>query len=146
MRLDTLAARVMAGFAQSSHDSGHVLELRCGVDPVQVQGNPLLLELALRNLIDNALGHTPVGTQVAVVVARFAGVTRLAVCDSGATLVGPVPADDRPLDHLGLGLRLVERIANMHGARLVRDTGALPTTHCFAIEWSLDGFVKDTQG
>ena len=144
--LDLLAARVMAGFAQSSHDSGHLLELCCGTDPVTVQGNPLLLELALRNLIDNALTHTPAGTQVIVAVGHIAGVTRLSVCDSGASPAGPVPLNDRGSDHLGLGLRLVERIATLHGARLVRDTGVAPSARCFAIEWSPDGFSNDTQG
>lgn len=129
--LDALAAAVMAGFAQASVDSGHDLELRCDPAPVHVQGNALLLELALRNLIDNALGHTAAGTQVIVLVTQASGVTRLAVCDSGADTAA-VRSDH---DHLGLGLRLVERIAALHGARLVRDAAAAPATHCFAIEW-----------
>lgn len=144
--LDTLAAQVMADFSQSSHDSGHVLELFCGVDPVRVQGNPLLLELALRNLIGNALAHTAPGTQIAVAVACSAGGTRLSVCDSGETPAGAANVHDRDPDHLGLGLRLVERIARLHGARLVRDSGVAPTTHCFAIEWSPDGFYEDALG
>ncbi|MEO7939902.1 MAG: histidine kinase dimerization/phospho-acceptor domain-containing protein [Burkholderiaceae bacterium] len=145
--LDTLAAQVMAGFAQASYDSGHVLELQCGPDAVQVQGNPLLLELALRNLIDNALQHTPSGTQVVVSVARLSGLARLAVCDSGDPCAkGSGPAADRDTAHLGLGLRLVERIALLHGALLVRDNGIAPISHCFTIEWSADGFAKDTHG
>jgi len=144
--VNTLAAQVMAGFAQASHDSGHGLELRSSGGPVQVQGNPLLLELALRNLIDNALAHTAAGTQVVVTVERVAQVIRLAVCDSGTSRGGPAPSIDGAQDHLGLGLRLVERIAALHGARLVRDVAAAPTPHCFAIEWSLDDVLKGAQG
>jgi len=137
--LDTLAADVMAGFAQASVDSDHALELRCGETPVHVQGNPLLLELALRNLIDNAIGHTAAGTQVVVMVTRASGAPRLAVCDSAADAVAEqVPPVESDHDHLGLGLRLVERIAALHGARLVRDAGAAPTTHCFAMQWRSD--------
>ena len=138
--LDTLAADVMAGFAQASVDSDHALELRCGEAPVHVPGNALLLELALRNLIDNAIGHTPAGTQVVVQVCRTGGgQARLAVCDSGAGAATAAQAPvDAERDHLGLGLRLVERIAALHGARLVRDAGTAPTTHCFAMEWKSD--------
>ena len=137
--LDTLAADVMAGFAQASVDSDHALELRCGEAPVHVPGNALLLELALRNLIDNAIGHTPAGTQVEVGVCRTgAGAARLAVCDSGTGAAAVQAPVDAERDHLGLGLRLVERIAALHGARLVRDAGTAPTTHCFAMEWKSD--------
>jgi len=37
-----------------------------GDEGLQVLAHPLLLELALRNLIDNALQHTPGGTAVCV--------------------------------------------------------------------------------
>lgn len=138
--LDTLAADVMAGFAQASVDGDHALELRCGDVPVHVQGNALLLELALRNLIDNAMGHTEAGTRVVVLVTRVSGAVRLAVCDSGAGVNAAATAASVAVvrDHLGLGLRLVERIAALHGARLVRDAGSPPATHCFAIEWEAD--------
>lgn len=144
--LDTLAADVMAGFAQASVDSDHALELRCGEAPVHVQGNALLLELALRNLIDNAIGHTPAGTQVVVEVTRASGAARLAVCDSGAGAAAAQAPVQSDRDHLGLGLRLVERIAALHGARLVRDAGAAPTTHCFAMEWKSDAVSKTARG
>jgi two-component system sensor histidine kinase QseC len=156
--LGTLAADVMAGFAQASVDSGHALELRCDPVPVHVSGNALLLELALRNLIDNALGHTGAGTRVEVVVTRVHGAARLAVCDSGpgsgvkadaqstaATPVAVTPPD-AGREHLGLGLRLVERIAALHGARLVRDAGPAPAAHCFAIEWNSDAVSESARG
>lgn len=150
--LGTLAADVMAGFAQASVDSGHALELRCDTVPVHVRGNPLLLELALRNLIDNALGHTAPGTQVDVVVTRLHGAARLAVCDSGPGIgerdaaQAAAVAADVGREHLGLGLRLVERIAALHGARLVRDAGPAPATHCFAIEWESDAGTDAARG
>jgi two-component system sensor histidine kinase QseC len=151
--LHALAADVMARFAQASVDSGHALELRCGDEQVHVRGNALLLELALRNLIDNAIGHTAAGTRVVVAVTRGSGAVRLSVCDSGAsvepdastTIAGAAPQDTGQ-DHLGLGLRLVERIAALHGARLLRDAGADADSHCFAIEWTLDDVSESARG
>lgn len=143
--LDELAAGVMAGFAQRSHDSGHVLELRCGDRPVHVNGNVLLLELALRNLIDNALGHTGAGTQVIVEVGRRQGAVVLSVSDDGATsgaendTPGPQDAVQASHEHLGIGLRLVERIAATHHAQLVHDAGDPGMTTRFAIVWKTDG-------
>jgi two-component system sensor histidine kinase QseC len=62
--LGELAARDMAGFTHSSHDSGHVLELVDGPAAVTVRGNPLLLEPALCDLIANGIGHAGAGTLV----------------------------------------------------------------------------------
>ncbi len=144
--LDQLAAEVMSAFAQASHESGHQLELQCDPQPVQVMGNRLLLELALRNLIANALDHTPAGTRVVVTVGRENGAPCVSVCDS-ATVTQSFAPDYPDHAHLGLGLRLVERIAAIHKARLVRDAapgdawagGDTPTAaNCYAIIWRQD--------
>ncbi|MBC7705362.1 MAG: HAMP domain-containing histidine kinase, partial [Rhodoferax sp.] len=134
--LAKLAARVMAGFAQSSHDSGHVLELVDGPAPVTVRGNPLLLELALRNLIANAIGHTSAGTLVRVAVEQTGALQNLSVSDNGGGADRP---SGRPApQNLGIGLRLVERISALHKAHLVRDAGEPPMTTRFSIQWKPD--------
>lgn len=156
--LGELAARVTAGFAQSSHESGHVLELECASAPVTVRGNPLLLELALRNLIANALMHTAAGTLVQVAVGQDGGVQSLSVSDNGGgdgvgaqahtgdTSGEPVAPDPARPGHpanpanLGIGLRLVERIAATHQAQLVRDAGEPPMRTRFSIRWRTDAF------
>jgi len=143
--LDELAAAVMAGFAQASHDSGHVLELRRGDRPVHVTGNALLLELALRNLIDNALGHTDAGTQVIVEVGQRQGAAYISVSDDGAApaaaaeVTDAQAAADASDDHLGIGLRLVARIAATHHAQLVHDAGDPGMGTRFSIVWKSDG-------
>ncbi len=145
--LDELAAAVLAGFAQASHDSGHVLELRRGDQPIHVTGNGLLLELALRNLIDNALGHTEAGTQVIVQVGRRQGVVFVSVSDDGAASAAATdirdPQTTEPVaagsdEHLGIGLRLVERIAASHHARLEHDGGDPGMSTRFSIVWKSD--------
>jgi two-component system, OmpR family, sensor histidine kinase QseC len=132
--LAALAARVLAGCAESAAGSGHELAL-VAPSTMPLSGHPVLLEMALRNLIDNAIGHTPSGTLVEV---QLDGTQRwLQVCDNGAPVVGAdvkpgaaasaaVNAESttgiEPATHpaislgLGLGHRVVEKIAAIHQA------------------------------
>ena len=135
--LGDLAARVLAGFAQSSHDSGQVLALVDGPGPVMVRGNPLLLELALRNLIANAIDHTGAGTRVCVAVQQTDAWQTLSVSDNGGGDTDR-PASQPARHNLGIGLRLVERISALHNAQLVRDAGESPMTTRFSIVWRTD--------
>ena len=142
VNLAELGAQVLASFAQASHEGGHVLELDGLPGPVIVQGNPLLLELAVGNLISNALAHTPAGTRVQITVAQEGSIRSLAVSDNGqqgdtdASTLQQRPA--RSAAGLGLGLKLVERIAELHRAHLIRDTGVPPMTTRFTLSWAQD--------
>jgi len=92
------------------------------------------MELALRNLVDNALRHNPSGTYVEVRVVRdHAGQVSLSVSDDGGDFSGARTAT--PDSGLGIGLTLVERIAQSQGAHLVRDGGAAPFGKRFALVW-----------
>lgn len=97
-------------------------------EPVRIRGNAAAIEDALRNLIENALAHAPVGSEVVVDVDRAGG---FSVSDNGPG----VPADDRQRiferfwrgkgsgpGGAGLGLAIVSEIARAHGASIaVRD-------------------------
>ncbi len=61
-----VALQLVADHAQKAHETDHELSLSRPDAPVTLAVPPLLLELALRNLIDNALQHTPPDTQVSV--------------------------------------------------------------------------------
>ncbi len=130
-----LAQRVAAGVQDALPQARIRLALADDVPPVH--GDPDLLEVALRNLLDNAIRYSPAGSEVIVVVKKEGGSRTLSVQDNGPG----VPADELPrllerfyrgssaaAEGSGLGLTIVGRIAELHGARLElanRDGGGL---------------------
>lgn len=147
--LCALALRVVSEHAEQAHELGQDIALEAP-DSLVLPGQATLLELALRNLVDNALRHNPAGTYVEVRVARDgAGQVTLSVSDdsgdfSAVGTSGSDAASDTDMDQdtrsasntgLGIGLTLVERIAQSQGAQLVRDGGAAPFGKRFALVW-----------
>lgn len=115
-----LARGVIAEMAPAADARGHELALR-GARFV-MPGHAVLLDLALRNLIGNALDHTDCGSLIEVWVDAGAGV--LCVSDNGArSSTAPTATPAAPVKHkplglgLGLGHRVVEKIAAIHNAR-----------------------------
>jgi two-component system, OmpR family, sensor histidine kinase QseC len=132
--LGELAERLIAAHAPGADASGHELSLQQPDRAVVVLAQPMLLELALRNLIENALRHTPSGTQVVIDVWQTADERGVSVSDDGRRpQVGAPRAAES--EGLGLGLRLVERIADQLGARLVADHGEAPMATRFSLRW-----------
>ena len=134
--LGELAARLISAHAQLAYESDHELSLAQEQGEVNVRVQPMLLELALRNLIENALRHTPPGTQVEVAVWRDDQGQGVSVSDDGQRAGVTAPAAQAS-SGLGLGLRLVERIAEELGARLERDGGVAPMTTRFTLRWPI---------
>ena len=128
-RLDEIARRVLADLAPSAMEQGVALEL--DADEVVLRGDPALLEVLVRNLADNAVRHGG-SAAVRVTVRAGPGGASLSVADDGPGLTD----DERA--HLGqrfyraasargagsgLGLSIVGRIAELHGARLIFGRG-----------------------
>lgn len=130
--LCALALQAVSEQAPATHALGQDLALEVPPQPVWVHGHATMLALALRNLVDNAIRHTPPGTQIEVRIERStAGETALSVSDDGAR----VGAGQISQPGLGIGLTLVRRIADWHGVALRTDSPELPMTTRFALVW-----------
>jgi two-component system OmpR family sensor kinase/two-component system sensor histidine kinase QseC len=112
----------------------HALALARGIDlgldaepGVRVLGDRDAVRTLVRNLVDNAVRHTPAGGRVQVRTANSSQGAVLEVTDSGPG----IPAADRervfdrfyrrttsPHGGSGLGLAIVKAIADRHGARV----------------------------
>lgn len=130
--LCALARQVISEYVPQAHELGQELWLEAPEPAVKVPGRAAMLELALRNLVDNALRHTPAGTQVEVRLAPGeGGAVELSVSDDGARQ-GP-QSSARP--GMGVGLTLVQRIVDAHGIQLRQDQGIPPFTTRYALVW-----------
>lgn len=152
VELGLLAQQVVQEHVALAYERGQDLALAAPEYPVHVRGEATMLELALRNLVDNALRHNPPGASAEVrLEATEQGAVTLAVYDSGEPC-GPAPlpsptsgtrqaaapeAPDR--QGLGIGLTLVRRIAQSHGAELVHGTceptPQAPYRQWYALAW-----------
>ena len=130
--LAALARDVVAGYAQAAWQSGHQLSVQ-GVDQQKVLAHPLLLELALRNLIDNALQHTARGTAVCVQWGSDAGHAWLQVCDDGKNGLGAAAAIRPSTERLGLGHKIVGRVMDIHGGSFGLHPATAPFTRCYRL-------------
>ena len=139
--LCALALCVVSEHAPLAHELGQDIALEAPKQALVLPGQSTLLELALRNLVDNALRHNPTGTCVEVRVARDAtGQVTLSVSDDGGDFSASRTPDAET--GLGIGLTLVERIAQSQGAQLVHGEGAAPFGKRFALVWPATGHLS----
>lgn len=126
-----MAAGIIAGERNISFDAA--------TENWTCDGSPQLVEVAIRNLLENAIRHTWLGSEIIVSVDQGG---RVAVVDNGPGLPEEFrgKAFDRfskaSIDSLGagLGLSIVQRIMNFHGgeARLERSSQGA----CFVLDFS----------
>jgi signal transduction histidine kinase len=123
--LDLLAREAVESFSERARQGE--IKLLAELSPVVVRGSHSDLGLAVRNLIDNALRHTPAGGEVKVVIERSPGRVSLHVIDNGDGIasreVGRIferfyrvdSARSRATGGTGLGLAIVRHVAESHG-------------------------------
>lgn len=123
--LHALATEIASMLAPLAIRQGKQLALTGSTGPVWVQGSPRLLSRALRNLVENALRHTPRDTTVEIDLDRDG---TLRVTDRGTG----VPADQRDAiferfwraskndgPGAGLGLSIMKRIVEGAGGTVL---------------------------
>lgn len=125
--LGEVATELCDSFSPAFADGGRTL--LCSTDGgLIVNGDRALMAQAIVNLLDNAQGHTPEGSNVSVVTDKQGAEVRLTVADDGPG----VPPEEREritrrfvrLDHSrstaghGLGLNLVDAVARLHGGSI----------------------------
>lgn len=125
------ARSVLAELGPSAHEQGVELEL---VSPtsVFVRGEVTLLQVMIRNLVDNAVRYSPATGRVTVKITEEEERVRLEVGDRGPGI--PAEERQRVLQRFyrivggeatgsGLGLSIVTRVADLHGAHLSMTDG-----------------------
>lgn len=132
--LAAIGRAVCADYAQAAWQRGDEIAL-AGPDQMPVLGHAVLLDLALRNLMENALKHTPEGTHIAVQMGwADAGGAWLQVCDDGGRGAG-VDRSLAPVDSLHLGHEIVRRVAEVHGATFSTAPAPAPFTTCYRLDF-----------
>ena len=121
------------------------------IDPdMDVQGDPLLLQLLINNLLENAIKYSPKGNPITCLLNEHNGKIELHVIDEGPG----IPATEkknifkkfyrigdeatRQTKGTGLGLYLCEKIAEDHNADITV-TDHLPRGSNFAVTFDADG-------
>jgi signal transduction histidine kinase len=131
--LGPLLTHVRDMFGAVAEAGGHHLELKLEAEAT-IRGDRALIIQALSNLIENAILHTPEGTNISLLLSRTEERTLVTVNDDGPG----VPREEhaklfqrlyrreasRSQPGYGLGLSLVAAIAELHGAAIaMRDDG-----------------------
>lgn len=136
--LDELVRREVASLAPMARVKRTDIELLSS-GPLEIQGHPQSLASLVRNLMENAIQHSPAGARVQVQLGSAAApdgamAPTVVVDDSGPGI--PAPERERAFDRFyrrastdvpgsGLGLAIVRAVAERHQARVSLDASAL---------------------
>lgn len=129
--LHAVAMRVLGLCAPYAATRGIELELRPGAT-ARITGNEALLDVLVRNIVDNAIRYSPTGTHVEVDVTVDDAATILTIVDEGPGIAESqcVQVFERfyrgvgnPEPGSGLGLSIVKQIADLHGATVALGRG-----------------------
>lgn len=129
--LNALAAECVARFAPQALAKNVEIQLD-RESPARIPGDSALLQALLGNLLDNAVRYSPPGSGITVRCRTEGGSPRLEVEDNGPGI--PAHERDKVFDRFyrglgsgetgsGLGLSIVRRIAELHGATVRMESG-----------------------
>jgi hypothetical protein len=112
-------------YAPSFEEAG--VKLACAGDALAIEGDRVLLDRIVANLLDNALVHAPAGSRVEIHSARRDGGVAIVVDDAGPGIAEVdrqrifdrfTRIDGESSTGHGLGLALAHAIAELHGGQL----------------------------
>ncbi|HEY9208668.1 histidine kinase dimerization/phospho-acceptor domain-containing protein [Acidovorax soli] len=135
--LAATARAVCADYAQATWQRGGEIAV-VAPDALALEGHGVLLDLAVRNLVENALRHTPPGTRISVQIGQSdTGAAWLQVCDDGGRVqaVAGNASVARPADSLHLGHKIVLRVAQMHDGTFGVAAASAPFTTCYRLDF-----------
>jgi signal transduction histidine kinase len=125
-----VCAEVVEYIAPLALAQGREIALLGVSKPVWVKGNSEMMKRAIRNLAENAIKHTPQGTTIEFIVEE-SGIIRVrdrgpGISDGDHDLIFRRfwRRDRSRQGSTGLGLSIVQRIVELHGARIVVENGA----------------------
>lgn len=115
------------------------LELDCAIEPMLARGSATLIEIAIRNIVENALKYSPPGSTVNIRVEPGPVV----IVEDDGPGISP-DQRDRVFDRFwrtnaslasgtGVGLALVRRIAQLHSGDVFLESGATGGTRVVLI-------------
>jgi signal transduction histidine kinase len=116
MNLEDLVLAKSAEFAKPLAEKG--ISLVTAASPAVVEGVPVSLDRALTNLLDNAIVVSKPGSKIRIGSGVEDGWAWMAVADQGPGL-----PDEPEGGRIGLGLSIVEQIAEAHEGALVSAPG-----------------------
>jgi signal transduction histidine kinase len=123
--LRSVTAEVAEFVAPLALAQGKDVALLGATEPVWVRGNSEMLSRAIRNLAENAINHTAPGTAVEFVVEQNGTVSVLdhgpGIAEGERNLIFQRfwRRDRRKAGSTGLGLSIVQRIAELHSAAII---------------------------
>ena len=125
-----LLGESMDEFRSKAEEKNIMLQCSVGISPESTVGHALLINLLLRNLMDNAVRYSPKNGSVRIILDRYAltienngrSITPEYLSRLGERFFRPPGQEEAGS---GLGLSIARRIAEVHGFRLELHNGAL---------------------
>jgi signal transduction histidine kinase len=129
----------IGAFKLCAEQDGKTVMLDVTDDELKLDHDPVLLRLALENLVTNAVKHTPAGTSICVKAWKEGSRVRISVTDNGPGVpadlqdrvferfLPTLAKDHRPGGGVGLGLAFVKVVVERyHHGRVWLDTAHTP--------------------